>query len=452
MNSDVSDDTDINLEQGSNHYASHLAEVNERNEVTSNQDIVNSRGVLLVKKGSRIDSSAVEKIVKHKLTQPIDEQISIKDSINNEKLIEHSVLLLQKYPDLGDIVAGHQFTEKLKENINKTNIPNLIFQNLTVLHHQQPNLYEKSLYTAILCCLIADQLEMEPIAIRRTFTAGLVHDIGLLRIDPTVLNKKDQLSAGEWRMIQGHVVIGEMMIKSMQGIAEETARAVIEHHERCDGTGYPLGKNESSLSLTGQIVAIADSLQAIRVNQFAHNGLNLVNALPYLNMNSSTFFDRVYRAVYQLIRQAQIEPGVMPFTPSLSLFSGEIARRCAGLQDSISPLQKVFRTIIPLHTNKRGSAVKRVNHRVVQKINQSGILSPDLTEWLRTLTDNDNDKATLIELNNTHLILNELTWQLESMRKVLGEYLENESDPEHSSHEILASELNTITNCLNSIR
>jgi HD-GYP domain-containing protein (c-di-GMP phosphodiesterase class II) len=154
--------------------------------------------------------------------------------------------------------------------------------------------------------LIASEYPLSDKEIHNAFIAGLFHDIGLLHIDPAVLFKKTELSADEWRAIQSHVVIGYLVFKGSDIANQEVARAILEHHECCDGTGYPKAKSAEQLLTLGQVLAQADSIQAVRINRFKDSGRSLRDALPILHMNSGTHFLSVYKTICLIILKSKL--------------------------------------------------------------------------------------------------------------------------------------------------
>lgn len=450
MSEEIVEKNKSEVDLGEDHYAQHLADVNEDNEVLSTGDIRNSKGVLLVKKGARIDNRAVKKIVQHKLTRPLEDQIAINDSIDNKKLLDHSNSLLDKYHDIQTIISDNEMDKEVNNVILGCSIPTIIFQNLTVLSHQQEDVFEKSVFSAVFAAMLAIQLRLPVNEQQNVYLATLVHDLGLLRISPDILNKKEQLSSEEWRAIQSHVVIGELMFKSIKGVPSSVSRAVLEHHERCDGTGYPAGKNESGLETFGQIVGLADSIQAIRVNQFEKKGLNLANATPYLQLNSTTFFHSVYRAAHMLVKNSTLQPATHIPGNKHSRLALDLLGKTEGLKNIIAPLRSSHDIMEALKARKRGGAVIRISSRLIERISSSGIFSKELTEWIKSVEkESAPGKSDLAELTYTNLMLNELTWQLESVRKNLGEYVDHECvDKDNENYAVLQENLEKMANCL----
>jgi putative nucleotidyltransferase with HDIG domain len=92
--------------------------------------------------------------------------------------------------------------------------------------------------------------------------AGLLHDAGKIGVPEEVLLKKGSLTSEEYDVIKGHVTMSERIIEPLQ-LSEPIRRAVSEHHERLDGTGYPRGLKGDQISEAGRLLAIVDSFDAM---------------------------------------------------------------------------------------------------------------------------------------------------------------------------------------------
>lgn len=87
---------------------------------------------------------------------------------------------------------------------------------------------------------------------------GLLHDIGSLSVDQKLLQKTSPLSKQEKEEIQRHTILGYNIVKGVPGINEGVKMCVLQHHEREDGSGYPLGVSGEKIHTYAKIVAVAD--------------------------------------------------------------------------------------------------------------------------------------------------------------------------------------------------
>lgn len=106
--------------------------------------------------------------------------------------------------------------------------------------------------------MIADELKLDEVDKAKLRWAALLHDVGKLEIAPTLLNKPGTPTDAEWVVIQRHPADGARLVGPLLAWLGESGRAVIEHHERWDGTGYPRHLKGTEISLAARIVSVAD--------------------------------------------------------------------------------------------------------------------------------------------------------------------------------------------------
>jgi len=106
---------------------------------------------------------------------------------------------------------------------------------------------------------------------------GLLHDIGNARVDPALLEKKTKLTPAEMEEVRKHTVLGYQMVKGVAGINEGVKLCALQHHEREDGSGYPLGLKGDKIHPYAKIIAVADIFHAMTNNRHYKNASS-----PYL--------------------------------------------------------------------------------------------------------------------------------------------------------------------------
>lgn len=109
----------------------------------------------------------------------------------------------------------------------------------------------------ILSIILASKLRLKEMAINDVALAAMFHDIGKTRIDKNILVKQN-LTPKEQKVLQLHPQIGYKILKNDFGFPENICRAVLEHHENHDGSGYPYGISDNQISLFGQIINISN--------------------------------------------------------------------------------------------------------------------------------------------------------------------------------------------------
>jgi len=115
---------------------------------------------------------------------------------------------------------------------------------------------------ARLCVHIGRQLSMSAYELRVLARAGLMHDIGKLGIPDNVLGKHSPLDDAEWELMRTHPEMG-LTLLDRAGQSRRVVLAVLYHHERLDGSGYPYGLRAEAIPIEARIVAVADTYDAL---------------------------------------------------------------------------------------------------------------------------------------------------------------------------------------------
>jgi putative two-component system response regulator len=119
-----------------------------------------------------------------------------------------------------------------------------------------------------------------------------MHDIGKLGIPDRVLLKPGKLDAEEWIVMQAHTTIGAEIIGEHDDLLLSNARVVaLTHHERWDGTGYPMGLGGDDIPLFGRIVAIVDVLDALLSKRTYKPAYPMEQVMIYMKEASGKHFD-----------------------------------------------------------------------------------------------------------------------------------------------------------------
>ncbi len=118
---------------------------------------------------------------------------------------------------------------------------------------------------------------------------SLLHDIGKIAIDSSILNKPGQLTAGEWEIMRAHPVIGAEILKEIPFL-EKAAELVLYHHEKYDGTGYPDGLKGEVIPLGARIIAVADAFDNMTIDTSYRGALSIEKTIKELNECTGTQF------------------------------------------------------------------------------------------------------------------------------------------------------------------
>ncbi len=134
---------------------------------------------------------------------------------------------------------------------------------LTRIKERDDYTAQHSINCAILALGLAHALGWSPDQVERAGLAALLHDVGNVDIDTTILNKPDLLTEAEYKHVKTHAQRGYELLSDRRDVEEVVALAALEHHERIDGKGYPLGKRADGINEISRLVSIVDVYDAV---------------------------------------------------------------------------------------------------------------------------------------------------------------------------------------------
>jgi putative two-component system response regulator len=143
---------------------------------------------------------------------------------------------------------------------------------------------------AHLAVAIATELQMSPAQIEGLYLASVVHDFGKLRVPAEILNKPGRLNPIEYGLVQEHVGIGRDILQTID-FPWPIAETVGQHHERLDGSGYPLGLKGEAICPQARVLAVADVVEAMVSHRPYRPSLGLDAALDEITAARGTRYD-----------------------------------------------------------------------------------------------------------------------------------------------------------------
>ncbi len=137
---------------------------------------------------------------------------------------------------------------------------------------------------------LAKQIGMDYKELEAFEHAAILHDIGKIGIDSSVLNKEEKLTSREFSLIRAHPIIGDEILGPI-GTLEGVRTTILQHHERYDGAGYPYGIAGEEISLKARILAVIDTFDAMVTDRPYRRGFSVDDTLEELRLGAGTQFD-----------------------------------------------------------------------------------------------------------------------------------------------------------------
>ncbi|MEM5795319.1 MAG: HD-GYP domain-containing protein [Bacillota bacterium] len=123
--------------------------------------------------------------------------------------------------------------------------------------------YRHSINVAIVSGIIGKSIGLNKDKLKNLVLAGLLHDVGKLLITKDILDKPGKLTDPEMTVIKKHPLLGYELLRQADFLSEDVKVAVMQHHERNDGSGYPTGLNQHKIHCYAKVIAIADTYDAM---------------------------------------------------------------------------------------------------------------------------------------------------------------------------------------------
>jgi HD-GYP domain-containing protein (c-di-GMP phosphodiesterase class II) len=179
--------------------------------------------------------------------------------------------------------------------------------------------FQHSVSSCALLILFGHRLTLDETTLLQLGMAGMLHDLGKMRVPDHILNKPGKLTDPEYVIMRDHVRLGLETLGQTPGVSGTVLLVAAEHHERCDGSGYPKHLQGDAISLYGRMAAIVDVYDAVTSKRIYHHHLEPAVALRRLYERSPRYFDQ------DLVQQFIQAIGIYPVGSLVRLESNRLA-------------------------------------------------------------------------------------------------------------------------------
>ncbi|QPC45643.1 HD-GYP domain-containing protein [Mangrovibacillus cuniculi] len=249
-------------------------------------DIFSVHGMLLLKKGVRIEESHLENLQKHQyyfdksfiVDESSPKYVTEKMYGEVNKAVEASFQQFKIRPQSTVKNLTNTFTPFINSIMESTHFGRFVddvrqYDNYTYLHSMNVGIYS---------VVIGKILNLSEEEVRLLGLTGLFHDVGKLFIDKNIINKSGKLTEDEWDKMKQHPMLGYNFLKGNAQLHKFVLQGTLLHHEKLDGSGYPLGITKEKIPFLVQIITVADIYDALYSTRSYRKRMNLYVALKIL--------------------------------------------------------------------------------------------------------------------------------------------------------------------------
>jgi putative nucleotidyltransferase with HDIG domain len=275
------------------------------------KDITNESGLILVVANTILNDFIISKLMAWGiqtiwiyLKSTLEDDL---DASSNDRKIKLSYIetLLAVKTMFHSLASGKSLDFDSMKHISELFLKNMDNLDYILTYLQELNDYDDYTYShcvnvAFYAMMIGKWLHMTEDRILDLIQAGLLHDIGKVKIPIDIVNKNSRLSDAEFLIMKQHSFLGYEMIKDAHEINRSIKEAVLMHHERMDGSGYPMAVTGTSIGEYAKIIAIADVYDAMTTDRPYKNKSTPFEAFHMFSTIGRSTFDTTIVNVFLL--------------------------------------------------------------------------------------------------------------------------------------------------------
>lgn len=253
--------TDMDADQ--KYFTKAVTELGEKCPVLTTQAIFNDRGIKIIEKGVQVNAGLYERLMAHKLTVPLEQSVTSTPTVTGQLLRMQAEQVMRDVPFFERIGTNPKTRSLLLDALTKLPLPSPIAFQLTLAYEVRPVLFRHSVLMALFAAWMTQGLLVSRFDVSVASAAGLLHDIGMQHLDPILLAPQSVIDRDQRRQLYSHPLVSTLLIERHHEYPRELLRAVREHHEFLDGSGYPGSLAGDAISQLGRILSLGELVTSL---------------------------------------------------------------------------------------------------------------------------------------------------------------------------------------------
>jgi HD-GYP domain-containing protein (c-di-GMP phosphodiesterase class II) len=288
------------------------------------EDVINKNGIVMLQAGKKLDEDLIRKILAFHYSDnififveeeenKIDEKLSqlMKLYEEEKKVNEKRLKRRKKYAgdiqSLSERLKENIFIEEIDENDFDRELRHIIFDvkklatdcynifSVILSEGRIENyLYEHTIRSTIISFLLGKWMKFDEMELNTIVKASLLKDIGKLKTPKEILEKPGKLLPAEFKEIKKHPLFSYAALKNVKSIDNKVCEIILHHHEREDGSGYPMGLKGSDINILAKVVAIGDIFTAMTTRRVYADKISPFKVIEEFQQSA---FDKLHMGV-----------------------------------------------------------------------------------------------------------------------------------------------------------
>lgn len=294
--------------------------------MTLGKNIYTDSGKILLSAGTQLKAGYIERLNELGISDIYIEteetsDIAIDDVIREQNRFEAKKIIRQtmKNIQVGKYIPTQEIFHAVDNILDDLLNTREIMVNLSDIRSMDDYTFGHCVNVCVLSLITGIAMNYNKEQLRNLGIGAILHDIGKTAIDKELLNKPSSLTDEEYKVIQNHTVLGYKILKKYPMISGFSTMVALMHHERYDGTGYPLGKGGQAIHEFSRIVAIADVYDALTSDRVYKKKVLPHRAIEYLISMGNHQFD------YEIVKKFIAHIANYPIGTIIRLNTGALA-------------------------------------------------------------------------------------------------------------------------------
>lgn len=319
-------------------------------------DIINAHGITIVPAKTILNHEAIKLLINHSIemdtvifsseekatTTAFPSEQVFQQTVSKSKELFESIKMSRKIPLMDIRKEIHPAIHELAKQED-------IFELFETLKAKDDYTYQHNIGVGVLSTLIGRWMNLEESELSTLSLAAFLHDVGKVKIPAEILNKPGKLTEKEFDLVKKHTIFGYELLKETTGLSPRIARVALQHHEREDGRGYPLGLKKENIDIFSSIVAVADVFHAMSSKRPYHEPVPFHEIVSQMGQG----------------KFGELNPNIV------SLFLENMMRRTIGRQVVLTD-DRVAEVVL-LHPNRLETPLIKVDNQFIDLSKEEGL-------------------------------------------------------------------------------